>query len=79
VLSAAATFPFVCFVQLFIRYVAVCCVCVCVCVSDVLVCGTSGCVYNSHIPDKQLDEANKWRCSSGTKHGRKPLRMVKQW
>jgi hypothetical protein len=41
VLSAAATSPLVCFVQLFIR-----------------------------IPDKQLDEANKRRCSSGTKHER---------
>jgi hypothetical protein len=33
----------------------------------------------SHIPDKQLEEANKRRCSSGTKHERQPLRMVKQW
>jgi hypothetical protein len=43
VLSAAITSPLVCFVQLFIRYVAVCCLRVCVCVPDVLVCGMSGC------------------------------------
>jgi hypothetical protein len=58
------------------------CVCVCVCVSDVLVCRMSGCFTStsdththttySHIPDKQLDEANKRKCSSGTKHERRP-------
>jgi hypothetical protein len=44
VLSASTTSPLVCFVQLLIRYVAVCClcVCVCVCVPDVPVCGMSG-------------------------------------
>jgi hypothetical protein len=26
----------------------------------------------SNIPDKQLDEANKRKCSSGTKHERRP-------
>jgi hypothetical protein len=49
VFSDATTSPLVCFVQLFIRYVAVRClyVCVCVrvclCVPDVFVCGMSGC------------------------------------
>jgi hypothetical protein len=41
-----------------------------VCVSNVLVCRMSGCELS--IPDKQLDEANKQRCSSGTKHERRP-------
>jgi hypothetical protein len=41
VLSAVTTFPLVCFVKLFIWYVAVCWLCVCV--LDVLVCGMFGC------------------------------------
>jgi hypothetical protein len=57
VLSVATTSTLVCFVQLFIRYVAVCClcvyvcvcVCVCVCVPDVLVYGMSGCEINFSV------------------------------
>jgi hypothetical protein len=37
VLSAVTAFPLVCFVHLFVRYVAVCCLCVCV--SVVPACG----------------------------------------
>jgi hypothetical protein len=39
VLSVVANSPLVCFVKLFIWYVAVCCLCVCVCVPVVPVCG----------------------------------------
>jgi hypothetical protein len=76
VLSASTTFPLVCFIQLFIRYVAVCCLCVCVCVPDVLVCRMSGCEF---IPNKQLDKANKRRFSRGTNTKDGSLMMVKQW
>ena len=66
VLSAVTTSLLVYVVKLFVWYVAVCCVCVCV--PDVLVCGRFGCsqpnipqTTYSHIPNKQLDDANKQR------------------
>ena len=77
VLSAVTTSLLVCVVKLFIWYVAVCCLCVCV--PDILVCGMFGCsqpnipqTTYSHIPNKQLDDANKQRISNSTKHERRP-------
>jgi hypothetical protein len=86
VLSAVTTSLLVCVVKLFVWYVAVCCLHVCV--PDVLVCGMFGCEQTSHrqvheahthtqttyshIPNKQLDDADKQRSSNSTKHGRRP-------
>jgi hypothetical protein len=57
VLSASTTSPLVCFVQLFIRYVAVC-LCACVCVTDVLVRGMSG--SQPHIPRTSTSGTHVW-------------------
>jgi hypothetical protein len=57
VLSAATAFPFVCFVQFFVRYVAICCLCVFVFV--LAVCGMSGDIDNMQPHTEQTTGRSK--------------------
>jgi len=85
-LNAVTTSLIFCVVKIFIWYVALCGLGLCV--PDVLVFGMFGCgtkhpidkyirhahTYTtySHIPNKQLDDANKQKSSNSIKHERRP-------